>query len=49
MVEKLNELGYLVSWERVQAIAGGENVGGPHVAKAMVEAGFVPISTPLHS
>jgi predicted metal-dependent phosphoesterase TrpH len=42
MVEKLNELGYRVSWERVQAIAGGENVGRPHVAKAMVEAGIVP-------
>jgi predicted metal-dependent phosphoesterase TrpH len=42
MVEKLNELGYPVSWERVQAIAGGENVGRPHVAKAMVEAGIVP-------
>lgn len=42
MVEKLNELGYRVSWERVQAIAGGENIGRPHVAKAMVEAGIVP-------
>lgn len=41
MVEKLNELGYPVSWERVQAIAGSENVGRPHVAKAMVEAGIV--------
>ncbi|MGH7713323.1 MAG: PHP domain-containing protein [Gemmatimonadaceae bacterium] len=42
MMEKLNELGYRVSWERVQEIAGGENVGRPHVAKAMVEAGIVP-------
>ena len=42
MVEKLNELGYPVSWERVQAIAGSENVGRPHVARAMVEAGIVP-------
>lgn len=42
MVEKLNELGHRVSWERVQAIAGGENVGRPHVARAMVEAGIVP-------
>jgi len=42
MVEKLNECGYPVSWERVQAIAGGENVGRPHVARAMVEAGIVP-------
>lgn len=42
MVEKLNKLGYPVSWERVQAIAGSENVGRPHVARAMVEAGIVP-------
>ena len=42
MVEKLNEHGYPVSWERVQAIAGGENIGRPHVARAMVEAGIVP-------
>jgi predicted metal-dependent phosphoesterase TrpH len=42
MVQKLNECGYSVSWERVQAIAGSENVGRPHVARAMVEAGIVP-------
>jgi 3',5'-nucleoside bisphosphate phosphatase len=41
MVEKLNELGYPVRWDRVQAIAGSENVGRPHVARAMVEAGIV--------
>lgn len=42
MVQRLNELGYPVSWERVQVMAGGENVGRPHVARAMVEAGVVP-------
>lgn len=42
MVQRLNELGYEVSWERVQAIAGGENIGRPHVARAMVEAKVVP-------
>jgi predicted metal-dependent phosphoesterase TrpH len=42
MVQKLNECGFAVSWERVQAIAGSENVGRPHVARAMVEAGIVP-------
>ena len=42
MVQRLNECGYPVSWERVQAIAGGENIGRPHVAKAMVEAGVIP-------
>ena len=42
MVQRLNECGYAVSWERVQEIAGSENVGRPHVARAMVEAGIVP-------
>src|SRR5690606_31474636 len=41
MVEKLNELGVQVTWERVQEIAGDENVGRPHVAKAMQEAGYI--------
>ena len=41
MVQRLNECGYAVSWERVQAIAGSENIGRPHVARAMVEAGVV--------
>ena len=43
MVQKLNEYGYEVAFERVVEIAGGtENIGRPHVAKAMVEAGIVP-------
>ena len=41
MVQRLNESVHAVSWERVQAIAGGENIGRPHVARAMVEAGVV--------
>ncbi|MGQ0764477.1 MAG: PHP domain-containing protein [Gemmatimonadota bacterium] len=43
MVEKLNEYGYPVSFERVVEIAGGtENIGRPHVARALVEVGAVP-------
>lgn len=45
MVQRLNELGYAVSWERVQTIAGGENIGRPHVARAMVDAGVVATVT----
>lgn len=41
MVERLNELGKPVSWERVQAIAGEASIGRPHIALAMVEAGHV--------
>lgn len=40
MVEQLNEHGIAVSWERVREIAQG-TVGRPHVAKALIEAGYV--------
>lgn len=42
MVEKLQELGYDVSFERVRAIAGDDLIARPHLAQAMVEAGIVP-------
>jgi hypothetical protein len=41
MVERLHELGFDVSFERVKQIAGGGNIVRPHVAQAMVEAGIV--------
>ena len=41
MVEKLNDMGVSVRWERVQQIAGDDNVGRPHVARAMQEAGII--------
>ncbi len=40
MVELLNEQGINVSWDRVREIAKGA-VGRPHVAKALLEAGYV--------
>jgi predicted metal-dependent phosphoesterase TrpH len=40
MVELLNEEGVHISWERVREIAQGA-VGRPHVAKALLEAGYV--------
>ena len=42
MVEKLRALGYPISFERVQEIAGTGNIVRPHVAQALVEAGVVP-------
>lgn len=42
MVEKLRELGYGITFERVREIAGGGAIVRPHVAEAMVEAGIVP-------
>src|SRR2546430_9967654 len=40
MVELLNEQGVNIRWERVREIAEGA-VGRPHVAKALMEAGYV--------
>ena len=40
MVELLNKHGVHISWERVREIAQG-SVGRPHVAEALLEAGYV--------
>ncbi len=40
MVELLNEEGIAITWERVRTIAQGA-VGRPHVARALMEAGYV--------
>jgi 3',5'-nucleoside bisphosphate phosphatase len=42
MVERLQELGYPISFQRVRQIAQGGNIIRPHVAQALVEAGVVP-------
>ena len=39
-VEKLRSMGVKITWERVRELAGG-TVGRPHIAKAMVEGGYV--------
>jgi predicted metal-dependent phosphoesterase TrpH len=40
MLSKLAQLGVYVPWQRVEQIAAGGSVGRPHVAQALVEAGF---------
>lgn len=42
MVDKLVERGFPLAYEDVVALAGGESVGRPHIARAMVERGIVP-------
>jgi hypothetical protein len=42
MVEKLQALGYPITFERVSEIAQGKNIGRPHIAEALVEARVVP-------
>lgn len=41
IVEKLQAAGVGISFERVEAAAGGEAIGRPHVARALMEAGVV--------
>lgn len=41
MLEKLAALNVPLSWDRVLEIAGGGAIGRPHVARAMLEAGYV--------
>jgi predicted metal-dependent phosphoesterase TrpH len=42
MVEKLNQLGYAISLERVLEIAQGGALGRPHLAEALLEKGYIP-------
>jgi predicted metal-dependent phosphoesterase TrpH len=41
IVERLRSLGLMITWERVQEIAGEASVGRPHIAQALVEAGYI--------
>lgn len=41
MARRLTELGYPVSFERIQELAGDGAIGRPHVAQALIEAGHV--------
>jgi predicted metal-dependent phosphoesterase TrpH len=41
MVIKLGELGIKIDWARVQEIAGDGAIGRPHIARAMLEKGYI--------
>ncbi len=41
MVNRLMELGMPVEWDHVQQIAGEGAIGRPHIARALVERGYV--------
>lgn len=41
MVRRLTELGYPITFERVQELAGDGAIGRPHVAQALIEARLV--------
>jgi len=41
MVARLRELGCSLDWPRVSAMSEGHSIGRPHIAKALVERGYV--------
>lgn len=41
IVRKLDQLGVGISWERVKHLSDGGAIGRPHIALAMLEAGYV--------
>jgi predicted metal-dependent phosphoesterase TrpH len=41
MIERLSALGFPVAFERVREIAGPGTLGRPHIARAMIELGYV--------
>jgi predicted metal-dependent phosphoesterase TrpH len=41
IVDRLNELGFPISFDRVLEIAGTGTVGRPHIARALIEQGYV--------
>ena len=41
MVANLEGLGYSLDWERVREIAAGASIGRPHIARALVERGYL--------
>jgi predicted metal-dependent phosphoesterase TrpH len=41
MIAKLNDLGMKIEWQRVQELAQDGSMGRPHIAQALLEAGYV--------
>jgi predicted metal-dependent phosphoesterase TrpH len=41
MISKLANLGMRIEWKRVQELAQGGSIGRPHIAKALLERGYV--------
>ncbi len=41
MVDKLSDLGIQIDWQRVKEIAGAGSIGRPHIARALLEKGYI--------
>lgn len=44
MLEKLDKMGMPIKWDELLEIAGDSVIGRPHIARAMVDAGYVSTS-----
>ena len=40
ILERLQDLGFALTWEEVESIAGGDVIGRPHFARAMIARGW---------
>lgn len=41
MVQRLRKMGFMLEFNRVQQIAGGDLIARPHIARALIEKGYV--------
>jgi len=41
MIEKLSALGLKIEWERVKELSGKGSIGRPHIARALLEKGYI--------
>ncbi len=41
MIAKLEDLGIKLEWQRVQELAGDGTIGRPHIARSMLEKGYI--------
>lgn len=41
MIKKLCDLGFDISYDQVDSLAGGDLIGRPHIARALIEKGYV--------
>jgi predicted metal-dependent phosphoesterase TrpH len=41
MIERLRDMGMTLDWDQVQALASGDTIGRPHLARALLDRGYI--------
>ena len=41
MLDRLRDMGMMLEWEKVRALAGGDSIGRPHIGRALLARGYV--------